>query len=341
MEHPRDPPPGVDHREIVLMRREQELRRAPERVLGLQGLEAGHHRRLRRQPAHRRPPALKRRLLSRSQEDEDRDQQQHRLHRRREEREDGEQNRHPLADGRRDVGRAVLPEEERERRPQDAAAVHRERGDQVEEGEDQVRHQELPDDRRAAADQLLGRDRRPHLLEDQEDEEGPGENQIDRRARQRDHELRLAGGDAIEARDAADRVEHDLARLDAEPARRGRVAELVEDDAAEEQQQEDDASQEPLSLTRRHGSEPEQQEQEREVDPDRDAERRADAQRPAAGPGRRRVPGGALGFAHRLFLRAVRRVTSRRSSPGSAPRASAAGERSNRGSRARPSRARR
>ena len=79
------------------------------------------------------------RLLGRADPDEQRDEHQEGI---REEADEAEEQRHRLARGRGDPGRPVVVEARRERGAQDAAAVHRKGGEQIERGEADVGEQD-------------------------------------------------------------------------------------------------------------------------------------------------------------------------------------------------------
>ena len=163
-----------------------------------------------------------------------------------------------------------------ERRAQDAAAVHREGRDHVEQGEADVGDEEpAPEnfDHRAVPADGPGRD----AIEPHHAANDRGNSDIHHGARERDGDLpaRFAR-DALEAGDAADGVEDDAAGADAELAGGEGVAELVQRHAAEEGEQHADVQDrggEPAAQER--GDEDEGRQQ-----PEGTVERQADAERP-------------------------------------------------------------
>src|ERR1051326_7463546 len=87
-------------------------------------------------------------------------------------------------------------------------------------------------------------------------------------------------GHALQARHAADREQHDLARLNAEPSRRERVPELVEQHAQEHEQQLAHGEERRVGATL-EDRQPRHHEQEGDVDLDPDSGERDEAERPA------------------------------------------------------------
>ena len=162
----------------------------------------------------------------------------------------------------------------------------------------------------------------------------PGQNQVHRRPGERDQQLGLARRNPVEPGDAADRIEHDLAGLDAETRAIAAWPSSCSTTQPKSSRMKTTPERKPSPVAGGGHSEPEQEQEEGEVDPDRNAQRGADPERSAGAAGARLTcpaPVGVLGF-HR-----GRPPTSRRPGPCSARRARSGAARSSRGSRWRPS----
>jgi hypothetical protein len=140
-EHAGDAIPGVDHRKIVLVGREQQLGGAPQGVLRGQRFELGDHRFMGDMAGDRLAAGLERDLLRRPEEDEDSDEREKEV--RLEEAPDDEQSGDGLTDEGGDARGALLPQAHREQRAEHTAAVHRKRRNHVEQHEEDVRPEEL------------------------------------------------------------------------------------------------------------------------------------------------------------------------------------------------------
>ena len=127
-----------------------------------------------------------------------------------------------------------------EQRAQHPAAVHREGGDHIEHGEEEIHRREPVDHRETRT--LDGR--KAGLVEprSRQRDEHKGDDDIDRRAGDGDEEFLVRFfRDALEPRHAADRQQGDVGRGDAECARSEYVAEFMRQHADEQQDDEDQA----------------------------------------------------------------------------------------------------
>ena len=166
---------------------------------------------------------------------------------------------------------------------QHPAAIHRKRRYQVEYGEKQVRRSEPRQHRDAGIGELV------HLRKAERAErrrQRERDHDIDRGARQRHRQLpRRRVGHALQRGDAADWQQRHLARRDSVAAGDQDVAELMRGDAGEQQQDEGQTLQRGHRAARAPGADadPEQQQPERDVDPDRHAGDATDRERPTHG----------------------------------------------------------
>ena len=173
-------------------------------------------------------------LAAGRQEDEYRNQDQQRVA---EQAEQGEDERQPLADGRRHARGARVAERHRQQGPQHPPAIHRERRDQV---EDEQRDIGRSNPARQGGRGLL---ELCHLRQvearAQHDDQHQRNHQIDGRAGERDEDLlaRLLRH-ALQGGDAADGQKSDIGGADAVAARGEHMAELVRQHAPKQQDDE-------------------------------------------------------------------------------------------------------
>ena len=119
-------------------------RRPRRRRVGVERRVLRHHRGAHRHAARHRADGDEMRLRGRREIDEDRDEDQHDV---REQPDEAEREGEALADGGGDLGGARIAHARGEQRAQHAAAVHRERRDQVEQHEEDVDHRQPVDHR--------------------------------------------------------------------------------------------------------------------------------------------------------------------------------------------------
>ena len=220
------------------------------------------------------------RLPGRGHVDEDRDEQQQRIA---EQAEKAEAEGEGLADLGGDLGRQNPADPHGEQRVQNPPAVHRKRGDQIEDDEKNVGRGE-PAHQRQMRIVDLGELARAHRAERQRQREA--DDQIDGGPGERDDQLLArVGRQALQAGDAADRQERHFGRLDAVAAGGEDVAELVQHHAEEEEDDEHSAVERgaPPAAAPGAGGDPDEEQEEGDMDLDRRAAEAADGEGPGHG----------------------------------------------------------
>ena len=270
---------SVDHGKFVLRRRQQRIDSLAERGLDADRGEPRLHRLADRKPFQRLLRRAHLRFAGCGDIDEDGDEDEQRIA---EEAEEPEADGEGLADPGGDVGRPLGPHPHRQEGVQNAAAIHRKGGDQIEEREKEVGRRKPPGERQAdvvdvEVPRVEGAERGDQRKRDDEVDGRPGEG---------DHELLpRVGRQALEAGDAADRQQRHLLRLNAVAPRRQDVAELVQDDAGEEEDDEERAVDRRAGAAPSPGAEGDPGEEQEEGDMDLDG--RAAEPADGEGPGHR------------------------------------------------------
>ena len=143
-----------------------------------------------------------------------------------------------LPDAGGDVGGLGIGQSGGEEGPEDAATIHGEGGDHIEEDEKDIDPGEIGQDGRGLieiSDIIRGGEAA------KEEDEHSGDDNIHKRAGDRDDEL-LSGlfGHALKASESSDGKEGDIGSTDAETARGEGMSEFVEEDAKEKAAKEDE-----------------------------------------------------------------------------------------------------
>lgn len=227
-----DDSPILNHRKVLLWRSQKMSHSLRKAVIRRERLEFGHHSTPDRNAAQAGFHLHHAGLLLSANPDEEGDEEQEGVA---EQANDSEQEGHALPDAGGNLGRLDVFEAQGKQRPQDAPAIHREGRQQVEADQEQVDgHQPLEE--RAAGQRQAGK-RDQGAGQDEVGKQDGSNDHVDGRAGQR-HPQFLDGlvGHALQAGDAADGQQGDVAPLAVAAGGPG-VAVLVQDDREEEQQE--------------------------------------------------------------------------------------------------------
>ncbi len=300
---------AVDHREFVLRRSEQELRRVADRRLRPERLEAGDHGVADAEmPRHvLEPDHLRLRRRGEIDEDGDEDEQRIAPYETGEAEDEGE----CLADPRGDVRRLPARIPDREHGAEHPSAVHRKGRNEIEEDEEDV-HRGEPDEE--AETRIVEPLQRGEVeMRVQNEDQDRGDDDVHRRPGERDQDfLTRVLRHALEPREPADRQKRDVRRADAVAPRRQRMAELVRDHAGEERQDEEDAIDRRLrpAFLVIGDRDPGEEQKEGDVNADLGAEKPADRKGPGHREAPRKLPAGAMRSGRHLN-RCIRRRSRR------------------------------